>query len=355
MARYSVNTTILVPMFYRFLAFVRYRDGHPLISFVDGITFLGREENYKSKVSELAHIELRYEEWKESWIGSGRILERTLHAIDRAGNLVNFNQKTKFKNIINPNHAKYSPDAERALYNVFKSKTANDEKNAFAQAIRVFGGNYDTIGFLFFAKDATRFLPVASRNFDKSFVSAGIDYHLEGQCSWDNYTGFIEIVRNVQEIMRDILPSIDVRLIDAHSFLWVINERVFREWEPDIDTAAKIETATEDYLSSSISGPAARKNRITSYITRSMQVAKATRDRANGICQLCGNPAPFMDKYGNPYLETHHIIWLSRGGKDSTDNTVALCPNCHTKMHVVDDTADVEILQRNAASRNRID
>ena len=91
-------------MFYRFLAYVRFRDGHPLIGFVDRNTFLGREENYKSKVSELARIELRYEEWKESWIGSGKILDRSLRAMDRAGNLVNFNQKTKFKNTINPKH-----------------------------------------------------------------------------------------------------------------------------------------------------------------------------------------------------------------------------------------------------------
>ncbi|WP_296863638.1 HNH endonuclease [Thermosyntropha sp.] len=29
-----------------------------------------------------------------------------------------------------------------------------------------------------------------------------------------------------------------------------------------------------------------------------------------------------------------HIEWLSRGGTDTIDNTVALCPNCHRKMHV---------------------
>ena len=25
--------------------------------------------------------------------------------------------------------------------------------------------------------------------------------------------------------------------------------------------------------------------------------------------------APFIDKNGNPYLEVHHVIWLSRGDK----------------------------------------
>ena len=35
-------------------------------------------------------------------------------------------------------------------------------------------------------------------------------------------------------------------------------------------------------------------------------------------------------------MENHHIIDLSKGGEDSIDNCVALCPNCHQKMHLLD-------------------
>ena len=66
---------------------------------------------------------------------------------------------------------------------------------------------------------------------------------------------------------------------------------------------------------------------------------------ANGICQLCGNPAPFNNSDGTPYLEMHHIIWLSRRGEDSIENTVALCPNCHRKMHILDLQEDILKLQ----------
>ena len=45
-------------------------------------------------------------------------------------------------------------------------------------------------------------------------------------------------------------------------------------------------------------------------------------------------------KQNEPYLETHHIEWLCNGGADTIENTVALCPNCHKKMHVVDDPQD---------------
>lgn len=78
-------------------------------------------------------------------------------------------------------------------------------------------------------------------------------------------------------------------------------------------------------------------------------VAEYAKERAHGICQLCGRPAPFKDKDGKPYLENHHIVWLSEGGEDTIENTVALCPNCHRKMHIVNDPADVMLLRKKAS------
>jgi 5-methylcytosine-specific restriction protein A len=73
---------------------------------------------------------------------------------------------------------------------------------------------------------------------------------------------------------------------------------------------------------------------------RSVWVSEYTKRKANGICQLCKQKAPFNNKSGEPYLETHHIIWLSEGGEDSIANTVALCPNCHRKMHILNRDSD---------------
>lgn len=90
------------------------------------------------------------------------------------------------------------------------------------------------------------------------------------------------------------------------------------------------------------------KASITSTYTRNTYVAEASKRRANGICQLCGKPAPFNDKNGNPYLESHHIIWLSEGGSDTLENTAALCPNCHRKMHIVNNVDDMKkLLEKN--------
>lgn len=88
--------------------------------------------------------------------------------------------------------------------------------------------------------------------------------------------------------------------------------------------------------------------RTTSTIAyeRDPYVSEYAKRWANGICQLCDEEAPFKDKNGNPYLETHHIEWLSRGGKDTVYNTIALCPNCHKKMHIIDRKSDVEKLKK---------
>lgn len=78
---------------------------------------------------------------------------------------------------------------------------------------------------------------------------------------------------------------------------------------------------------------------------RDPYISEYAKRRAGGICQLCKKPAPFKDRDGDPYLESHHIVWLSNGGADSIENTVALCPNCHRKMHVLNDPRDVEKLK----------
>lgn len=87
-----------------------------------------------------------------------------------------------------------------------------------------------------------------------------------------------------------------------------------------------------------------RQTGTTSAYVRNRYVSEYAKRRAHGICQLCGSPAPFIDLAGKPFLETHHVVWLANGGADSIDNTVALCPNCHRKMHILNLDEDVEKL-----------
>lgn len=89
------------------------------------------------------------------------------------------------------------------------------------------------------------------------------------------------------------------------------------------------------------------KSRInTTVYYRDPVIAAAVKERANGKCDLCEQPAPFSNAGGLPYLEEHHLVRLADGGDDSIDNAVALCPNCHRKMHIVNDVKDKETLRR---------
>lgn len=74
---------------------------------------------------------------------------------------------------------------------------------------------------------------------------------------------------------------------------------------------------------------------------RDPYVRELSLSMAAGICQLCDSDAPFQDSKGKPFLESHHIDWLSRSGTDVIENVIALCPNCHRKMHIVDSEEDV--------------
>lgn len=74
---------------------------------------------------------------------------------------------------------------------------------------------------------------------------------------------------------------------------------------------------------------------------------------AEGKCQFCSENAPFIDKHGEPYLEAHHVIRLADGGSDTIDNMVAICPNCHRKMHVLNDQTDTIILEGIAEQNKR--
>ena len=61
---------------------------------------------------------------------------------------------------------------------------------------------------------------------------------------------------------------------------------------------------------------------------------------AAGKCQLCDQPAPFSTVLDEPFLEVHHVKLLAERGPDIVANAVALCPNCHRRMHHAKDSAE---------------
>lgn len=66
---------------------------------------------------------------------------------------------------------------------------------------------------------------------------------------------------------------------------------------------------------------------------RSRDVRNYVLLRANGVCEACLKPAPFLGTDAQPYLEAHHTTRMSDGGVDHPRFVAALCPTCHREIH----------------------
>ena len=83
------------------------------------------------------------------------------------------------------------------------------------------------------------------------------------------------------------------------------------------------------------SNPQQVSTTTTSYV-RDPKVRAWVAELAKGVCEGCGQNAPF-EVDGLPFLEVHHVKHLAQKGSDSITNAVALCPNCHRRCHLASD------------------
>lgn len=86
--------------------------------------------------------------------------------------------------------------------------------------------------------------------------------------------------------------------------------------------------------------PSNRTSSVRNVYQRSRDVRTYVLARASGNCEGCKSSAPFIRKDGTPYLEPHHIRRVSDGGPDDPSFVIALCPNCHRRVHAGQDGAD---------------
>lgn len=82
--------------------------------------------------------------------------------------------------------------------------------------------------------------------------------------------------------------------------------------------------------------PTATTSSVTTY-TRDAKVKAWVLQRSGGSCEACGCAAPFIGVDGFPFLEVHHVRKLADAGSDTVSNAVALCPNCHRRLHFSED------------------
>jgi 5-methylcytosine-specific restriction protein A len=77
----------------------------------------------------------------------------------------------------------------------------------------------------------------------------------------------------------------------------------------------------------------APKDGLRKIYVRSEALKRYVRTRAAGTCEGCGESAPFLAKGGTAYLEAHHTNRRSDTGPGDRTTVIALCPNCHSRVH----------------------
>ena len=112
--------------------------------------------------------------------------------------------------------------------------------------------------------------------------------------------------------------------------LWPID--TVRDETPASAGTTDLEDLRRQALDASNETPG-RTPRTTSVFERSAAVRDYVTARAGGHCEGCRAPAPFLRLNGTPYLEPHHLKRLTDGGPDHPRLVIALCPNCHRRVH----------------------
>lgn len=219
-------------IFARFQALIVARSGHRFETFEDGVA--ASWESYKPRLRELALSLLRADTWEEASIGSGAILERVINAIeiqkDSRTNLTNnlVFWQNRFGHA-NREHRlllealqvpRQRQELERLLFGLYRGNT---DLVATFDRLADLGGKYTLIAYLFFLKDMDHFVPIQPTGFDRAFRAMGIEFATLRQCSWENYSTYLEVLQALRPLIAQEANLRAVRLVDAHSFVWLLS------------------------------------------------------------------------------------------------------------------------------------
>jgi len=196
--------------------FVSFREGYPY-----------EQEAYKLDVRTQGLEILNRDSWTTEDVGSGRILDAVIRAIEiNDNNLVTWRNRFGHRNRSHYKllDAREVPDKKAQLEALFFDLYVGkgDEEDVFERLRSLVGNRYDCLAFLFFLKDCERFMPIAPSLFDKAFRRLGVDLITALQCSWENYCRYNETLIRVQRNLIDVGGVDGARLIDAHSFCWML-------------------------------------------------------------------------------------------------------------------------------------
>ena len=233
--------------FARFQELVLAKSGHAFVGFHEGLA--AAWESYKPRLRDHARKLLRTEDWRESEIGTGAILNRTIDAIEiqasvgeLTNNLVFWQNRFGHANrdhrvlIEAVSQPKLRREIEHLLFGLYR--TDDDEYAIFNRMSDLTASKYPLLAYLFFLKDMDRFMPIQPTGFDRAFRALSIDFSTLRQCSWENYSTYNQTLAAIQPLIEASTGLKNVRLVDAHSFCWIFSTLLKQEAEGAITKAA---------------------------------------------------------------------------------------------------------------------
>lgn len=224
-----LSALIFDAQYERFKKAVQDTSHEPFRSFHEGLPF--QWEGYKEHVYEKGRRLLDFKNWKPRDVSTGRILARVIRAIEiddgpiLRNNLVHWLPKHGPQSVTHrvlkeaKNDKEKQKHLEKALFDLFLKDT---DYESFESLIRLGVSRYDLLAYLFFLKDFTRYMPIATSTFDKAFHQLGIGLSMSHQASWENYRLYNDALTQIRDALQDIAGIQEARLIDAHSFCWLL-------------------------------------------------------------------------------------------------------------------------------------
>jgi hypothetical protein len=223
--------------------------GHRFTNFREGLA--AAWEDYKPRLYNLARELLEADAWQTSEIGTGSILHRTIAAIEIDVKRINLNNnlvswENRYGHASRDHRVLLEAQQEKKarslieglLFELYRGRV-DSEQRIFDQLSETTGRKYPLMAYLFFLKDMNRFLPIHPTGFDRAFRALDIEFVTLRQCGWLNYVNYNALVGEVRAALETTIGLNNVRLIDAHSFCWILATLLRFEEEGKLEAAGK--------------------------------------------------------------------------------------------------------------------
>ena len=230
----ELNPDRFAEQFQRFESLIPAHDGgKAFVNFHQGV--VADWEDYKPYLRVRALGILVPHMWTDAEIGSGEILRRTIDAIEIQGNGMTNNlvlwqnrfghSRRDHRVLLDAvTNVELREELERHLFGLYRLDS--DEGSTFDHLSKLIGAKYRLMAYLYFLKNMDRFMPILPTTFDDVFRDLGVDLVTVSNCSWENYQRFNAVLGEVQKALAEMEGLTKVRLIDAHSFCWILKKQL---------------------------------------------------------------------------------------------------------------------------------